>query len=117
MELSNGSDSNSHSDYARKPKKEIRKYGTDDSLMSFFSFLVRMMFLSRKVPENSYEFVSYFESAIQGDKNLRKEYCDVKNRHINWSFKDIVFHLIESFDGISNAEVSHFFEKLFQCIN
>jgi hypothetical protein len=74
LALSKGSDNNSHSDDVRKPKKEIPKFGSDDSVMGFFSFFRSHAVSSWKVPESSNEFVSYFESAIQGDKNLRKEY-------------------------------------------
>jgi hypothetical protein len=102
LALSRG-DRDSSSDDVRKPKKEIPKFGPDDSVMGFFSFFRSHAVSSWKVPENSKEFVPYFESAIQGDKSLRKEYWDLKNRHTDWTFKDIIFHLIESFDGISEA--------------
>jgi hypothetical protein len=82
--------------------------------MGFCSFFRSQAVLSWKISEDSPEFISFFESAIQDDKELRKAYMNLKERHKDWTFKEIIFSLIDSIDGIRKTDFTYSFGKLAQ---
>jgi hypothetical protein len=103
-------------DLPTKPKKYAPKMKDEESVMGFFSFF-KSQAKSWGVLEDSKMFMDYFESAIQDNREVRKEYWTIKNRHPDWKTQEIVHWLIEIVDEISAADVRRSFDKLIQGVN